>query len=962
MIKWTILGIKKTKDKDAIKNAYRAKLLSVNPEDDAEGFKELRKAYEDAIAEADRQQDEDKGLYEEGSLFGALQDLYKDFSRRRSVDEWQHIFEREEFVSLDKSYDSLCELLRFLMDNSFVPQSVFKLIVDTFSIEDRREELCNEIPAGFIDHMINNAKYSDPVNYDLFNTSDNLEKVDEFIHLFYRLSNTVNMGETEEANRNLEYVCATGIYHPYVEMCKIRNEKNIINQAVSSVEERREKYGDKLTEFYDRAKKLNEEYEGDVNLLILCGDMAIINSLYEEAKEYYEEVRQIQPDNLTIKYRMGEVYRKLGEFEKARDLYLDILDQDVYDENAHYGLSAANEGLIEKYKSQIEENPEDDDTKILLVWCYYRNSLHKEAVDLLVTFEPDEKTKFEYYNLLGRNYMGINQYEKALECFKKWISAIEEIPEEDDSEEAKKNRSRYCYAHYYLGISYNNLDDVENARKNLEIAISEEHEFINYAYEALARLEFQLKNYEGCLSICDKIKDSNVNFSAYLFMGKCFYHLGEYGNAIDALENAISISMYYSDPYVLMLDIFWECEEYDNVENVISRFDRLGYQHDKVNYYRGRMLIRDKEYEKASEIFLGILDIKGTDEAILDEDDYLNVFALLATTYERMNKDATALKYLEEGLDCIPGDAYFINRIAKVHHVLGNFEEEIKCCDLLIESGNSSRYVVAGYESKAAALCCMNKYEEAKSIYEALEAEYGCNNYYIIDHAELLVRMNRLDEAVELIENGIREVEFNSFVRTCMGNLCCFYGNEGYVDKALEVFNRVIENDPEDFHIYRTMGYVYLDHEIYEEAKKFFVKAMDMDKENEAYTVGLYLLAVSKADDINKEEYKERIEFAIDQVKDVDYAYAYIKKAEVYRAIGDYEEALKAIELAMKEKRGRETCFVELHDAWCEKGYIYKEKGEYSKAILCFEKAMEIFGHNGQYEDCINKCKELEKS
>ena len=47
---WTILGIGQTDDKGAIKQAYREQLKSVNPEEDADGFMELRNAYEEAIA------------------------------------------------------------------------------------------------------------------------------------------------------------------------------------------------------------------------------------------------------------------------------------------------------------------------------------------------------------------------------------------------------------------------------------------------------------------------------------------------------------------------------------------------------------------------------------------------------------------------------------------------------------------------------------------------------------------------------------------------------------------------------------------------------------------------------------------------------------------------------------------------------------------------------------------------
>ena len=46
---WKILGIEQTKDEEVIRTAYRDKLRYVNPEDDEEGFKELRHAYEEAL-------------------------------------------------------------------------------------------------------------------------------------------------------------------------------------------------------------------------------------------------------------------------------------------------------------------------------------------------------------------------------------------------------------------------------------------------------------------------------------------------------------------------------------------------------------------------------------------------------------------------------------------------------------------------------------------------------------------------------------------------------------------------------------------------------------------------------------------------------------------------------------------------------------------------------------------------
>ena len=59
-ISFSVLEIEKTKDKGVIRDAYRRLLVKTNPEDDPEGFKRLREAYETANAYADRPDEEEK--------------------------------------------------------------------------------------------------------------------------------------------------------------------------------------------------------------------------------------------------------------------------------------------------------------------------------------------------------------------------------------------------------------------------------------------------------------------------------------------------------------------------------------------------------------------------------------------------------------------------------------------------------------------------------------------------------------------------------------------------------------------------------------------------------------------------------------------------------------------------------------------------------------------------------------
>lgn len=96
---WEILGITETKDTDAIVAAYRGKVVTVNPEDDPEGFKALREAFENAMsyAESDGTEERDDRREEVDPQFRAFVDgaieIYDDIEKRIDVECWKELFD-----------------------------------------------------------------------------------------------------------------------------------------------------------------------------------------------------------------------------------------------------------------------------------------------------------------------------------------------------------------------------------------------------------------------------------------------------------------------------------------------------------------------------------------------------------------------------------------------------------------------------------------------------------------------------------------------------------------------------------------------------------------------------------------------------------------------------------------------------------------------------------------------------
>ena len=73
------LGIEATKEEKKIKKAYRARLHAVNPEDDPDGFKRLREAYEEALKYARQKEEEPENLLRQRNLFPGANSFTKIF-------------------------------------------------------------------------------------------------------------------------------------------------------------------------------------------------------------------------------------------------------------------------------------------------------------------------------------------------------------------------------------------------------------------------------------------------------------------------------------------------------------------------------------------------------------------------------------------------------------------------------------------------------------------------------------------------------------------------------------------------------------------------------------------------------------------------------------------------------------------------------------------------------------------
>lgn len=751
---WKILGIPSTKDKDALKKAYRERLSCVNPEDDAEGFMELRKAYEEALRLADTEEKTEDNE-DDSELIRAFKELYQDFYKRIDIKFWEELFNRDEFVSLDTSEDAGNELLKFLMTNIYLPKKVWKYIVDMLDIVERKKELVDIFPEDFIDYILNNSEFDDMISYELFDGDES--QFDEYIENYYRLDVAIRKRDFDAQATYIDKLESLDVYHPYLSLSKIRREIQLMN-AELEIKNSKEKenytlagtYGDRLLELEEEVKQIKDEFPEDLFAINTCGDIKMLEEHFEEAKEYYDMAGELAPDNYIVKGKQAEILYYLKEYEKSRDMYMELLKLNHFDNNVRAGMIRANQGLIETLGKKLEEEPDNNKLKLEISWSLYQSYRFGEALELLTSFEPDDGQECEYFNLKGRTFLCVEEYEKSLECFTLWRKYILEIPEDDTTKESLDKKKRYEYVNFLIGDCYLKTRRYDEARKYLEIALRKEHDEIVLSYEAMCELEYETCNYEACLTACETllVKDTR-SYIGYNYMSKAYYKMDYLRDSLKCCEHAIALYPYVADPYVLEVNIYLKVNQTDVAQSVIDRYRKYGIDSDKIDFSQACIY---ESLGKREEIIKLLSDtIKCSDAKSTDMDNFYELHMMLGFHMDKSGDKEGAKKLYESVIESCPDhhDAY--GMLARIVRDEGDYKSALELYDkqLSIKPG-AFYYIQRGLLHKY-----LMNYKSALSDFKmALDYEPG-NVFCYMKLGEIYELHGEFDDALENYSKGI---------------------------------------------------------------------------------------------------------------------------------------------------------------------------------------------------------------
>ena len=830
---WNILGIEKTKDEKAIKIAYRKKLPTVNPEDDAEGFKNLREAYEKAVEYANTP-DEDATKEVDDSPMGRFMQefarIYQNIELRRDPEQWRELFKQDIANQLDTSLTVLEECLKFIMDYFSYPQEVWQVFDEQFGIIEKQEYLMEHFPKDFIEYVVNSIRYEDSMNYTYFVYEEGKD-YDGFIRTFYDVQAAINQGRAEDAKKGIEELKGFQIDHPYVKAMKAR---------VCLVEQNGQ-------EALDIIAPLSEEYPEDVMMLLGYAESYLLLGDIEHAYEKYEQILKINPEHYTAKVGKADCFMKQEKYEEARDLYVELIRKNNYDNYVRGCIMRVNELLIQSYKDKIAENPENEEVFYEYIWCLFQNYQYEQVLQELVPHTPKEDRIREHNNLLGRTYLCVREFEKAVVCFDTWIASILSIPEDTEEEDLIRDRKRLGYAYFVKAEALKGMNDLDGALELLELAVQNEEEMQAMMLELKTDILLTRGSFEECIAACEEVlRMDERNYGAYLNKAKAEYELGYHRDALDDCQECKNLYPYAPQPYSIQAKIFTEHEEYETAQTILNQYTELVPTTDEIQFRQAMLFAATEELQKADDLLAQIAENWNSEESDLD-------------TLERV--------YFEH---------------AEVKRAMGDYQaSSLMIAKALQENPKSMEYLY--FQSHI--------YRQLQMMDKAIESVRTMLRYEpdnAVAHAKLgdfLSEGNR-EEQEQAREEYQKAIACNPRHSYAYGRIGLFYEEEKNYEKALEYFNMQLEINPYDYY-YIERGNVYMNINEYEKALQDFEAARDESPESQYpyYNMGVALMQLGR--------YEEAIEHLKKSIALSDgEPELYLRKLGfVYMRVGDLEQA-----------------------------------------------------------------------
>ena len=753
-----ILGVEETTDVSVLKRAYREKLSVTNPEDDPEGFKRLRSAYEEALrlAKEPKQEQTEEDTTLSGLWIRKVEKVYAHLSRRCNADEWKKLFREDVFLSLEEEENCSEKLLVFLMEHFRLPGEIWTLLDRQLGIKARAAKLREKFPADFISFLLARIEQGEEFEFELFEGEDDAP-YDQYLQYYEGCWRCLDDEDYVRAKELYEAAAQLPVHHPAMEIChaKLLIWEEQTDQAIDLLYAELQKHPD--------------------NIILLFNTGEILWNLGGEQKakaaKCYYRLKEKNDRHYMSNYRLTEWLYETGKYDEAKKCAEKVLTHGAQDEFIEL-LRKINQKLEEDLVTRWETQHKVE-TGLELCWCYLQDGRRTEGLNIALGLEaeiPAEK-EAEWKGLIAKYYLELAEYEKAIAAAGAWEEALHrKIETDEDETEKERDIDRVRQSHMLRIQCFHNLGFTdsryfEEAIRESESILEDKLSDLNILME-MAQIYIEMGEYEKCDEIVQKlIQEYQVYAAAASGMEACRRQL----NASGVVQYATMCIRYFPDfekAYEYLAKVYLDLEYPEKMEELVQAAEENGIHSDLLDAYvylqdhepytsdelndkvsEFRQLYRKKAEEgngKAYETGLAVIN------DLLRHNPESFMFVERAIFHRCAHHYGEAEKDLVKALQLSPCNPYALNALSFVYRYQGKFDDALVFIRkaILYMTEDMSPII---YTDMAELYSLLGDYENALAVclqYQKLTGEKSI--WFLKQLAEVYVNLGNAAEACRI--------------------------------------------------------------------------------------------------------------------------------------------------------------------------------------------------------------------
>lgn len=766
---FSILGIEETREEGAIRIAYREKLAETNPEDNPEGFKRLRQAYEEALALLKAPQEEEQepeDTSESGQWVAQAAELYSTLSGRQDLESWRQLFTQDIYLSLDGEEECQSKLLVFLMQHFRLPTAVWKLLEEKLEICKNQSRLKEHFPVEFIDYLISRVTRGEDVEFYQFEGPEDGD-YDTFLQCYDNCWRALQEENLEYAAQLLEEAGHMGIGHPCMEVCRAH-----YYQAKGRQEEAR-----------DCLMAVQARFPGDELIEFNLAQLLWDQGQAEEAARRFEGIKERNDKHYTANMRLAEWYHRQGDDHRAKKCAEEVLVLG-YDDSFYQLLKEINAGLEKELEEKIESHSSPEDI-LDLGWCYLQDerfSVGIRRVKLIENEVPQGRWE-EYLGLMAKLYREAAEYEDCIRYAKQWREALEKRIPTQEGEAREKDEDRLRQSHAICLQCYQALGYLDKSNYSLALEEADAIEAVNpHDLSVLmerARIYLEMEEYDQCITLVRRLVDEYRVYAALSTALEAYRRQWDANGVVQTARQLIQYFPDYAKSYVDMARVYLDLQYKKELEELLEEAKEKGisspyleaYAYQKDHKTNSNQM--QKRVEEFRNIFLDHVergDLSFYEPGLKRLTEYLyqapgayllverGIFHKAAHHYEE------AIRDYEQVLVYVPQQIYALNGMSQVYKHKGDYEQAIICL--------------------------------RKAILFDTEGDLQPGAY--MDMADLHMRLADYEKALEYLKQYVESADDKgvniSIYR--MGKVATGYIRSGQFDMAEKIWGTVYAKDP----------------------------------------------------------------------------------------------------------------------------------------------------------------------